>query len=102
LCSNFISNSLKYSRDGNAPIIHISGRLVEEGYEIAFQDNGIGFEEKYLPQMLNLFQRLHGNEKFEGSGLGLAICRKIVELHHGSITAKSEEGNGAVFYVPLN
>jgi PAS domain S-box-containing protein len=104
LFSNFISNSLKYSRDGIPPVLTISGKRVKKGYEIAFVDNGIGFEKKYLPQMLNLFQRLHSNEKFEGSGLGLAICRKIVELHHGSITAKSEENKGAVFFVtlPLN
>jgi PAS domain S-box-containing protein len=104
LFSNFVSNSLKYSREGISPVIKISGKVTKENYEIAFQDNGIGFEEKYLPQMLNLFQRLHVKEKFEGTGLGLAICRKIVELHNGTITAKSEEGNGAIFYVtiPLN
>ncbi len=101
LCGNLISNSLKYSKNEISPVINISGRLVNEGYEMAFQDNGIGFEEKYLPQMLNLFQRLHVNEKFEGTGLGLAICRKIVELHNGTIRATSEEGQGAVFYITI-
>ena len=65
------------------------------------QDNGIGFDEKYLDRIFTVFQRLHGRTEYEGSGVGLAVCRKIVERHGGTITATSQEGNGAAFMVKL-
>ncbi len=65
------------------------------------EDNGIGFNEKYLDRIFNVFQRLHGRSEYDGTGIGLAICRKIVERHQGSITAKSEPGRGAKFIVTL-
>jgi signal transduction histidine kinase len=69
--------------------------------EIIVRDNGIGFEEKYLDRIFQLFQRLHSRSEYEGTGLGLAICRKIVERHGGTITARSAPGQGATFLVTL-
>jgi signal transduction histidine kinase len=65
------------------------------------EDNGIGFDEKYLDRIFEVFQRLHGRGEYEGAGLGLAICRKIVEFHGGTITARSSPGGGASFIVTL-
>jgi signal transduction histidine kinase len=65
------------------------------------QDNGIGFDEKYLDRIFGVFQRLHGRGEYEGTGMGLAICRKIVDRHGGSITARSAPGHGATFLVTL-
>jgi signal transduction histidine kinase len=65
------------------------------------EDNGIGFEEKYLDRIFEPFQRLHERGRYEGTGMGLAICRKIVERHGGVITARSTLGQGAVFLVTL-
>ena len=64
-------------------------------------DEGIGFDETYLSRIFNPFQRLHGKSEYEGIGIGLAICRRIVERHHGRITASSSPGKGAVFRVTL-
>ena len=64
-------------------------------------DNGIGFDEKYLDRVFTIFQRLHGRGVYEGTGIGLAICRKIVERHGGTITARSKPGEGATFIVTL-
>ena len=64
-------------------------------------DNGIGFDEKYLDRIFQPFERLHNVGEFEGTGMGLAICRKIVERHGGSITAKSPPGEGATFIINL-
>jgi len=99
LFENIISNALKYSK--NIPEISISCQKNAHGFELVFRDNGIGFDEKYLPQMFTLFQRLHTREKYEGTGLGLAICRRIVEMHQGRIRAESKEGVGSTFYVTL-
>jgi signal transduction histidine kinase len=64
-------------------------------------DNGIGFDEKYLDRIFNVFQRLHGRGQYEGTGIGLAVCRKIVERHGGTVTATSREGEGSTFVVTL-
>ncbi len=69
--------------------------------QIMVEDNGIGFDEKYLDRIFNVFQRLHGRSAYEGTGMGLAICRKIAERHSGSLTAKSTPGQGATFIVTL-
>ena len=65
------------------------------------QDNGIGFDEKYLDRIFTVFQRLHGRAEYEGTGVGLAICRKIAQRHGGEITATSSPGQGACFRVAL-
>jgi light-regulated signal transduction histidine kinase (bacteriophytochrome) len=101
LFQNILSNSLKYSKPSEKPSIHISCQSAGDQYEIIFKDNGIGFDDKYSPQIFGLFQRLHGRESYEGTGLGLAICLKIVELHKGRIHAASQEGKGASFFVTL-
>src|SRR5690606_3037711 len=69
--------------------------------ELDVVDNGIGFDEKYLDRVFNVFQRLHNRQEYEGTGMGLAICRKIVERHGGGITARSEPGRGTTFLVTI-
>jgi light-regulated signal transduction histidine kinase (bacteriophytochrome) len=69
--------------------------------KIMVRDNGIGFDEKYLDRIFQVFQRLHGRNEYEGTGVGLAICRKIAERHGGTITAQSRAGEGATFIVTL-
>lgn len=101
LFENLIGNSLKYSKSSDAPVIDISHQYTEDSIEIAFKDNGIGFNPEYLPKMFTLFQRLHTKEQYQGTGLGLAICHKIVEVHKGRIWATSTEGAGATFFVTL-
>jgi signal transduction histidine kinase len=68
---------------------------------VVVEDNGIGFDEKYLDRIFNVFQRLHGRAQHEGTGMGLAICRKIVERHGGTISARSKPGRGSAFIVTL-
>lgn len=101
LFENIITNSLKYARQDVPPEITISYKQVENNHELTFSDNGIGFDEKYAPQIFKLFQRLHARDQYEGTGLGLAICLKIVEMHRGTIRATSREGKGASFYISL-
>lgn len=104
LFSNLISNALKYS--GADPLIEIKYATIvsDEGLpiaEITIKDNGIGFDDQYSEQIFKLFQRLHGRSEYNGTGIGLSICKKIVDQHKGTISAKSTIGNGAAFTVLL-
>jgi PAS domain S-box-containing protein len=101
LLENVLSNALKYTRDDVIPEIKISGVQNDGMVEIIIADNGIGFEERMISKIFTLFQRLHGREKYDGTGLGLAICRKIADMHQGSITAKSRINEGSSFFIYL-
>lgn len=116
LCFNILINGLKYHRKDESPKIKVTCKTVSVSdparsqiepvnmIELVFKDNGIGFNEKYKDRIFEPFQRLHGRTEYEGTGIGLAICRKIIELHHGTIRASSKEGKGSEFIVqlPLN
>jgi signal transduction histidine kinase len=103
LFQNLIGNALKFHREGEKPIIKVSGSTADTGnLQIIFEDNGIGFDEQFVDKIFAPFQRLHGrSSQYEGTGMGLAICRKIVERHGGAITATSEPGVGSTFIVNL-
>ena len=103
LFQNLISNALKFHNNGQAPVVTVTCNINidENSTSIQVADNGIGFEEKYLDRIFTVFQRLHNRTEFEGTGVGLAVCRRVVERHNGTITAKSTPGQGATFIITL-
>jgi len=109
---NLIGNALKYSKKEVEPVINIRFEMGIPAYgqhkdatarycRIFIEDNGIGFDQVYADQVFEMFRRLHVNTEFEGTGIGLALCKKIVEKHHGSITAQSKVNEGTTFTVSL-
>ncbi|UCH80480.1 MAG: hypothetical protein JSW20_12185 [Nitrospiraceae bacterium] len=111
LFQNLIGNALKFHKKDEAPVVKITGmsQVHEDGYQeqdsplcqITFEDNGIGFEDKYAERIFGVFQRLHGKSEFEGTGIGLSVCKKIVDRHGGRIEAKSTPGVGTKFIISL-
>jgi len=112
LFQNLIGNALKFRSKERRAIVRVhcercDGALLEGktclgGFcRITVEDNGIGFNEKYLDRIFKAFQRLHGRNEYDGTGVGLAICRKIVDHHKGEITAKSKPGEGSSFMITL-
>ena len=113
LLQNLIGNALKFRRPEAPPVVKVAAQIIanpspEAGNGVAkklcrltVSDNGIGFDEKYLDRIFNVFQRLHSRNEYEGTGMGLAIARKIAVFHHGDITARSKPGSGATFIVTL-
>lgn len=112
---NLITNSIKFSKPGVPPRIHIKATTPEdhelqcckglnrqrEHVKISISDNGIGFSQDYAEQIFNLFTRLNGKYDYEGTGIGLSLCKKIVENHGGTIYAESAVGKGATFHLIL-
>lgn len=113
LFQNLISNALKFTNDHPpevtvepvpfTPKLRAELALPAHGEYVAVEvrDNGIGFEPQYRERIFGMFQRLHGRAEYVGTGIGLTICRKIVENHHGVITAEGHPGEGATFRVVL-
>lgn len=115
LFSNLLGNALKYSRKDVSPVINIrceinmlaaNGNGLKKNQasrycKIYVEDNGIGFEQEYAEQIFDMFKRLHVSNEFEGTGIGLALCKKIVEKHHGFISARSKVNEGSTFIISL-
>ena len=101
LFQNLIGNALKFHRAGESPVVRVRGRVEGGEAEVVVEDNGIGFDEKYVDRIFGVFQRLHGRTEYAGTGVGLAICRKVVERHGGRIAVRSTPGKGSTFIVTL-
>ena len=116
LFQNLLSNALKFRRAQVVPHIQIKYQTIpvhqlpppvkpsytaQSYYQIDVIDNGIGFDEKYVDRIFQVFQRLHGKSEFVGTGIGLAICEKVVTNHGGAITAHSQPNQGATFSIYL-
>lgn len=101
LFQNLLSNSLKFKRPGVAPKIFISVVGNDNFWHFEFKDNGIGIEERYKEKVFIMFQRLHSTTDYEGYGIGLSHCKKIVELHGGTISVESILNEGSTFSFTL-
>jgi signal transduction histidine kinase len=103
---NLMGNALKFRRPETPPVVSVAGRKFSDGSgremcELTVRDHGIGFDEKYLDRIFNVFQRLHSRTEFEGNGMGLAIVKKIALYHGGDVTATSQPGVGTTFILTL-
>lgn len=103
LFENLISNGIKFQPKGQCAEIQIwaEKRLYDRTWEFYFQDNGIGIAPEHREKVFQIYQRINSRKDFEGTGIGLSHCRKIVELHGGTITFKSILGQGSTFIVSL-
>lgn len=100
LCSlfqNLIENALKYSGD-ERPVITIAA-LPGSAPCIAFADAGLGIPEAEREGAFQLFRRLSRDRHRAGQGAGLALCRRIVELHGGTIDIDPACGEGLRFLI---
>ncbi|MGC3946476.1 MAG: ATP-binding protein [Chryseolinea sp.] len=101
LFANLISNSLKYVKSETSPVITITAETIDGQVSVRVRDNGIGFDAEYKDKIFGLFERLHTRNEFPGTGIGLAICKRIVEMHNGTIAADSIQGEYAAFDITL-
>lgn len=95
---NLLTNALKY---GVGKPVHL--RLVSEGTRahLTVRDEGIGIAVDDQARIFERFERAVSDRHFGGLGLGLYICRQIVDALGGTISVRSEPGQGATFEVRL-
>ena len=100
--ANLLGNATKYTPEGG----HISLQLREEGqdYVLGVTDDGIGMEPGLVARVFDLFTQAERtpDRSQGGLGLGLALAKSLVELHGGSVSARSPGlGKGSTFTVRL-
>jgi CheY-like chemotaxis protein len=99
---NLLSNAVKFTPPGGS--VHVQLQRRESYAELMVSDTGQGIKPEFLPLVFDRFLQADGSStrRYGGLGLGLAIVRHLVELHGGSVTAKSDgEGKGSTFIVSL-
>ena len=117
LFQNLLTNALKFMKPDVPPQVTLSVRIVSADdvpdrvpnrqrrswVAVDVADNGIGFDKMHQERIFQLFERLHGRTEYAGTGIGLAVCLKVAENHGGTITARSQPGQGATFtiYLPV-
>ncbi|WP_437693722.1 ATP-binding response regulator [Sorangium sp. So ce176] len=102
VCWNLVSNAIKFTPAGGAVRVSVAQRGADLRIEVS--DTGQGIRPDFLPFVFERFSQADSSttRRHGGLGLGLAIVRHLVELHGGTISARSEgEGRGATFAVVL-
>lgn len=98
---NVVANAIKFSPEGGALQIEAIA-VTPEQFQLSVADRGPGIPPAELESIFEAFvQSSQTKDGSGGTGLGLTICRKIVEIHGGSISAENRVDGGAVFRVRL-
>ena len=94
--SNLIDNAIKYSNEGG--VINVTAKHNGDFVDITVEDHGIGMPANVVNNLFQKFYRSHrSRETVAGSGIGLYISKAIVESHGGTISVRSNEGEGSIF-----
>jgi two-component system sensor histidine kinase VicK len=98
---NVLSNAIKYPDRGGR--IDVDAYVKNSLAHIVVRDNGIGIPEAELPRIFERFYRVDKarSRAMGGTGLGLAITKQIVEEHHGTIEARSRDGEGTEIMIKI-
>jgi len=96
---NLMSNALKFTRTDAEPDVSVTARQHAGRWRITVQDNGAGIDEADSESIFRLFNRV--STDIEGSGIGLATCKRIVEVHGGSIGVDPAPEGGSRFWFEL-
>lgn len=89
---NLLRNAVNYSYAGTTIYLSMDYESIKDEVKICVENHGKTISPDKLDRIFDQFFRLDSSRRSStgGSGLGLAIAKEIVELHHGTITAESE------------
>ena len=103
---NLIGNAIKFTERGKVEVNVTAAGIRNDGYagiQFEISDTGIGLSEQDVARLFQPFQQADAtiSRKYGGTGLGLALCKRLVELHGGTISVRSVLGRGTTFEVRL-
>lgn len=106
--TNFLSNAVKFTKDGGTVTLDISSHPGEDDKHIVaryiVKDNGIGMSEEFQKKLFKPFSQEDdrgARTQYKGTGLGMAIAKEYVEMMGGSIDVESQKGVGTTFTVEI-
>ena len=105
ILTNFMSNAVKFSKDGELiiEINSISKKGDQEVIRIGVKDNGIGIKKENQDRVFNKFEQADKSttREYGGTGLGLSICKELTALMKGTIGLDSEINKGSTFWIEI-
>ena len=99
---NLINNSCRYTKPGGN--IWVSAKRIRDEVRVTVRDNGLGIPPDQLASIFDMFTQVkQPSERTNGGlGIGLTLAKRLVEMHGGSVEARSEgQGKGSEFEVRL-
>ena len=99
LCTNLISNAVRYSPDG-ADIEISWASLSDSTARLSVKDSGIGIAKEHIDRITERFYRvdMKNSRARGGTGLGLAIVKHVLRRHNSELEVKSRVNEGSLFY----
>ena len=93
---NLLDNALKFTSEKGMIKVCVKGH--NSSVEVSIIDSGCGIDKEHQTKIFNRYEKAKSSK---GAGLGLSIVQKILELHEGAISVKSELGHGTRFIFSL-
>jgi PAS domain S-box-containing protein len=103
LLVNLLSNAVKFTPEGGQMGLLVTSDPERQAAHFTVWDTGIGIAQEDMRRLFQPFVQIDSrlSRQYEGTGLGLSLVSRLVEMHGGSVTVESQEGQGSRFTVTL-
>lgn len=99
--THLVRNAVKFNRENGS--VAIEARTSDNGVEVIVSDTGIGIPPDKLDRIYEAFYQVESSSArhYDGVGLGLYLVKRLVDIHNGKITVKSDDSAGTSFSIFL-
>ncbi len=97
---NLLSNAFKFTNDDGFIYVSVEKNAAENNVVIKVEDSGIGMPQQVADKIFEPFYQGNINDR-KSSGLGLSLSKEFIQLHQGSISVNSKQGEGTIFTIKL-